>query len=233
MHPSPFSLPMLAPLLATVLAFLPPVAALRSRYPFWREPAGQVAACWLVMALVGLAQLLWFASGHSLARVPSTAFVTAVFPLMLVPPSLAWIGPAARRWRWPVCAAWLVVWMLAVVKIPDPRAFHALVSPVMALGMAVLSAVALAACVRRTTVADLRADCFWILVGHVVYFAASGFRGPLIEALVRRHWDSAVAVANGILLLYCAVYVVVARGMLLRASVSRKLPASTSIAEAA
>jgi hypothetical protein len=224
---------MLVPLLATVLAFLPPVAALRSRYPFRREPAGQVAACWLVMALLGLAQLLWFASGHSLARVPSTAVTTALFPLMLAPPSLTWIGPAAKRWQWHGCAVWLAFWAFAVVKVPDPRTFHAIVTPVMSLGMAAVSAAALAACVLRTTVADRRADWFWILLGHVVYFATSSFRGPLIEALVARHWNAAVAVSNGILLLYCAVYVVITRGMLLRPRASRRLAAPTSIAEAA
>jgi hypothetical protein len=205
-------------LLASALAFLPPAAALWTGRPLHRDPAGRVALAWLFMALAGVTQLVVYMVAPR-APVPVTLVVTGVFPVLLLPPTLAWIGGRARRVQWPVLGVWLALYVAVCLRmghLQQSREFKLLADPVMSAGMAVASAWALAAQVRRAPDQIGRADWFWILVAHVLYFAVMMFRMPLIEAAVARNWAAAIDVHNGVMLLHCAVYVLLARGMLLR-----------------
>jgi hypothetical protein len=105
---------------------------------------------------------------------------------------------------------------VAVVVLHESRPFKTIMDPLAAASLGALSALALAAQVRRTQTALARADWFWILTAQVMYFAVTLFREPVVEALVARDWGAVLAVNNAIVLLYSAAYVVTARGMLLR-----------------
>ena len=219
---------MISPLFSTFLpstisvgmAFLPPIAAVRARRSVLRDPAGQVALCWLVMALAGFAQFVGLLLKPGTA-IPVSFLVTALFPLLLLPPTLTWIGGSAKRAQWAILAVWAVVWVAAIVTLRDLRPFNLVVDPVMSSGLAVASALALAAQVRRAPARLLQADWFWILVAHVVYFVTMMLRMPIIETLVAHHWAASLEVHNGIMLLYSVLYVMIARGMLLRVSDER------------
>ncbi|AHG89103.1 hypothetical protein J421_1566 [Gemmatirosa kalamazoonensis] len=216
MPSSPLSPAFLAPTLATVAAFAPPAAAGWARRSFLGDPAGQVATCWLVTALVGLANFVAYFY-HWLPRsFPLFPFAFGVMPLLLAPPLLTWIGRDAARWRWAFVAAWLAITAALLAALGTGREFVVVMDPLMSALLAALSLWALAAQVRRAPASIARHDWFWILVGQVTYFATNMIRVPLVETLVARHWAAAIAVSNGIMLLYCVSYVVIARGMLVR-----------------
>jgi len=213
---SPLSLDMLPTTLATWTAFLPPAAALWRRRAVGRDRVTWLGAAWLVMAAIGcVGYLRYFVLGLS-PRTPLTYVVTALYLPLFLPPTLAWIGSRARRWQWPALAAWAVAWVVAVVLLHESRPFKTIMDPLAAATLGALSALALAAQVRRAPTAITRADWFWILTGQVMYFAVTLFREPVVEALVARDWGAVLAVNNAILLLYSAAYLVIARGMLLR-----------------
>jgi hypothetical protein len=142
--------------------------------------------------------------------------VTGLFPVLLLPPSLTWIGKQAKRLQWPVLGAWALVWAIAAVALGGTRQFATLIEPFMSTAMGVVSVWALAAQVRRAPRSLARADWAWILTGHIVYFATTMVRMPLMETLVAKHLAGQLQVHNGIMLLYTATYLVIARGMLLR-----------------
>ena len=221
MLPSPLAPTVLPATLSVATAFLPPLAALWARRSL-AEPAGRVAVCWLVMAAFGAFNMAWYYLGLPLPSLYSSEIVTAAFPVLLLPPTLRWIGGSARRWQWPALLVWLAVWGVGVVSFHDTREFKSIVESVMSAALCVASVWALAARIHESPSELRRTDWFWILTGHVMYFAINMFRGPLIEALVARHWGALLAVNAAILLLYSLTYVVIARGMLVRPAASSR-----------
>ena len=200
------------------LCVLAPSATATYRRRFGsHDPVGQVAFCWLIMALTEAAAISRYVVGFPPKSFDIAGVVFGLFPLLLIPPTLTWIGPRAARWRWPLLGAWCAVWA-AVFFAGTDRMIMATGFPLMSAGMCALSLWALAVRVpSHTHASDIRTQSwFWILVGHVVYFVANVFRGPLIETLVARHWDVVYHVHNGILLVYAASYLLVARGILQR-----------------
>jgi hypothetical protein len=215
MTPSPLSLDMLPTTLATWTAFLPPAAALWRRRAVGSDPAAWLGASWLLLALAGsITFVRFFLLGLS-PRTPLTYVITALYPPLFLSPTLSWIGGRAKRWQWPVLAAWAAAWVAAVVALHGARQFKTIMDPIAAAGLGALSVVALATQVRRAPTAIRRADWFWILTGQVMYFAVTFFREPILEALVSRDWGAVIAVNNAIMLLFTVAYLVIARGMLL------------------
>jgi hypothetical protein len=213
---SPLSPAMLPATIATWSAFAPPVAAVWARRDLLREPAGQVATCWAIMALAGITEFVgYFYLNRNLP--PVTLSVTVLFPLLLLPPTIDWIGGGMPRWRWPIIVAWSLVWSAAVAALHQTRVFGVVINPLMAALMAAMSAWALASQIRRAP-NHLRTDWFWILLAHVLYFVVMIFRVPLIESLVARHPDLLLPVDHAFQLLHCVVYALLARGMLLRST---------------
>lgn len=216
MRPSPLSLANLPTTIATFALFVPPVAAAWARRSP-REPAGQVALCWGVMGLLGFVSFArYFYFPEALRSFPVHALVLAALPILLLPPSFAWIGRGARRWLWPSIAAWAACAALLVATLGPTRALAAVGDPIMAIVMCTVTGLALGAQTRRAP-RDMREhDWFWILTGHLVYFATELFRMPLQESLVARHWNAGLAVHNGIMFVYCASYALITLGMLRR-----------------
>jgi hypothetical protein len=213
MAASPLSLTYVMTTLGAGAAFLPPLAAAWTRRFSLRTPAGQVAFCWLVMALAGaVGWVRYFVFGLA-PQTRISYLVTGLFPILLLPPTLTWIGRAAKRWQWPALAVWTVVWAVGAIGLLEVRLFRMLLDTPMSLAMGAVSLWALAAQVRRAPGRLLAADWCWILIGHVVYFAADMLRSPLLEALAARHWDMVIALHNGFMLLYVAIYLVIARGV--------------------
>jgi hypothetical protein len=215
---SPFSPVALPSTLAVLSAFLPTVAAIWARRSPLRDPVGHVAVCWFVMAVLGSVGFFEYFVFH---RTPSSSvivapLVTGLFPVLLLPPTLTWVGGVGKRLQWPVLGVWLLLWAVAAFAAGGTRRFTVVVDPFMSAAMGAASAWALAAQVRRAPRSLLNAPWLWILVGHVVYFTATMIRMPLIETLVAHHWAAGFEVHNGIMWLYTATYVVIARGMLLR-----------------
>lgn len=210
--------------LSVWVAFVPPAAALGARR-FRRDPVGQIAVCWLAMAILGFLQLArvlgWIPRGLPLGYVATTTF-----PLFLVPPSLTWIGRRAKRWQWPILAGWCALCVAAYVTFPTTREFRAVMSPLMALVMTTLSGMALASRVHLGRDPVRQADWFWILTAHVVYFTSDILRQPLLEALVASHYAALDWVADGLMLLYVGVYLMVGYGMLLREDAGTPPPPS-------
>jgi hypothetical protein len=181
-------------------AFLPPIAAVWNRRSFRREPAGQVAFCWLVMSIAGVVSMLQF------MRVMPRTFPLAVsvgllFPLLLVPPTLTWIGPAAKRRQSVVLGAWIAVCATLLVAID-------------------VSVAALGARARSAVGALHRQDWLWILTAHVMYFGAEMLRPPLMETLAGR-LDLGRLLQEGFLVVQLLVYVLLAWGMFQPSATSR------------
>jgi hypothetical protein len=220
-HASLFAWPLL---LSEGSALAPPLAALWARRSFRRDPAGQVAACWLVMWVMGLASLIQ--ALHWLPRtVPVNAAVTVLFPLLLLPPTLTWISPRARRWRWPLVAGWIGFCALMLAVVGNGRAFAMVIDPVMAAGMAVLSVAALGARVRVADGVVRAYDWFWILTAHAVYFALETLHRPLLETLAARQWSAVFPVQMGFMLADTMVYLLLAWAMLRPAVAPRPVSA--------
>lgn len=231
MRLSPFAPEALPATIATWVAFAPPVAAIAARRSFVHEPAGRIALCWLAMAVIGAVQFFgFFVFGTNVPVVGRT--IDILFPLLLLPPTLHWIGGSARRWQWPLLAGWVLLWLAGAVGLPGARPFRTIVEPVMSIGLGVATVWALAAQVQRAPWRLSRTDWFWILLAHVLYFVIGTVRAPLFEALVANHWDVRFQVYTGIQLLYCAVYLMLARGMMMRAPVSAP-PTMLSVSQVA
>jgi hypothetical protein len=193
-------------------AFLPPIAAAWNRRSFRREPAGQVAFCWLVMSIAGVVSMLQFM--HLVPRTfPLAATVGLLFPLLLVPPTLTWIGPAAKRRQPLVLGAWIAVCAVLVVAIDDRRELRLVSGPLSATVLAILSVAALGARARSAVGALQRQDWLWILTAHVMYFGAEMLRPPLMETLSGR-LDLGRLLQEGFLVVQLLVYVLLAWGML-------------------
>jgi hypothetical protein len=227
MPTSPLAPEHLASTVATVVAFAPPLAALYARRSL-REPAGQVAVCWFAMAVIGAGSFVRYHYPPALAGFPIVLVAYGLLPMLLLPPTLAWIGHGAPRWRWLAVGVWMVCVAGLVAALGTKRAFAAVASPLSGALMCAASGLSLASRVRAAPAAVRAHDWFWVLTGHVLYFTAGLVRMPLQEALVERHWAAVVAVNDGILLLFCVSYLLIARGLLLRAPV--EAPARTSTA---
>jgi hypothetical protein len=210
-----FSLPVPI-LLAALVAFAPALAAAWRHRWHPRDPLAQVAFAWLVMAVVGLAGILrWMTLGVPpwLSMVGSTE----LFPVLLLPVTLRWVGPSAFRWRWLIILAWVEMCMLAHHTLPDGRTFRLVMQPMMALMMTAASASALAARVLESRHRALSEEpWFWILTAHVAYFASDIWRQPLIETAVARWPSQPLAIHNGFMMLYTVLYLMIAWATMLR-----------------
>jgi hypothetical protein len=194
----------------------PLIAALIARRSLTRDPAGQIALGWGISTVGSLVKIV-------LTRVlGSQTLVAHRLELLLVTACLlygmtTWIDGVSRRTRWLVVGGWCVAWAFTL-PIAVRREFVLLTQPVQAAVILAVSGLALASRVRDAETSLARADWFWILTGHITYFSATLVRMPLQESLVQRHWDLGWPVHFGIMFVYSASYLVVARGMLLNAS---------------
>lgn len=197
-----------------VSMFVPAVAAAVVRRP-WRDPAARVAAAWFV---VGSGSVL--ALGQLVGAVPrswpvSTGMV-GLMPLLLLPPLLEWLHPAAaRRPARTALAVALVVaiaWGGGVAALGTGRPFRLVAHPVMSLALAATAVAALAATVRR----DARAGAdgrLWILGALTTYFLVAVLLKPLLETLLRASPASLFDVHLGIQLVDAGCYLAIARGV--------------------
>jgi hypothetical protein len=229
----PLSMTSVLTTLAVAAGFVPPLAAAWTRRFSLRTPVGQVAFCWLVMALAGVVGWVRLFVLGLQPQTPISFLVTGLFPFLLLPPTLTWIGREAKRWQWPALAAWAIVWAVGAAGLLDVRLFRMLLDAPMSLAMCAVSVWALAAQVRRAPSRLVVAGWYWILVGHVVYFAADMVRSPLLEALAARHWDMVIGVHNGFMLLFVAIYLVIARGVLLPSTADAGPAAPAPVRQAA
>lgn len=208
--------------LSVTSAFLPPVAALWRRRSLVHEPAGQVALGWLVMSLFGVATVLQFLRVLPRA-IPFGGLVALSFPLLLLSPTLAWIGPAAKRKQWVALGVWAALAVVLIVTHPERRQLRLVAAPTAFTTMAILSVAALGARARSAVGELRRQDWFWILTAHVMYFASEMLRAPLMETLSGR-LDLGAVLGRGFSLVHTSVYLMVAWGMLQPAPESPKTP---------
>jgi hypothetical protein len=197
----------------------PLIAALLARRSLARDPAGQIALGWGISTVGSLVKLaltrhylpdtLW---AHRLELLLVTAF--------LLYGTMAWIDGVSRRTRWLVIAGWCIVWAFTL-PIAVKREFALLTQPLQAALILTVSGLALASRVRAGDTRLARTDWFWILTGHITYFAMTLIRVPLQESLVQHHWNWGMPVHFAIMFVYSASYLVIARGMLLNASERR------------
>ena len=198
----------------TLTAFVPSIAAVWARRVSWRDPVGQVAIAWTVMAVVGALGPIRFYFGIGPA-LPIASLVFVLFPLLLLPPTMTWMGPRVARWRWWAMGAWCVVAAIALATLGSGRVLDTVAFPAMAAGMGALSGLAIASRVHGGPERISRQGWFWILTAHVIYFVTDIFRWPLLESLVERHWEFLFDINNGVLWIYAAIYVMIARGIVL------------------
>lgn len=215
MTPSPFAPDRLPTTAAAVLAFAPTAAALWARRSL-REPAGQIAVNWLLMALLGSVGFVRAYFLPTIPKPPTHTLVLGLLPLLLLPPTLTWAGRSAKRWQWPLMAAWAVCAVVLVAVLPDQRELATIGDPIMTALMAATTTAALASQVGNAPSAVGRRDWLWILTGHLLYFVAGMFRMPLMEVFVGQNGIATRAVNDGVMVLYSGAYLVIARGMLLR-----------------
>jgi hypothetical protein len=197
-------------LLAAAAELLPLAAAWRANRLRTGDPAGQVGITWAIMVLTYPLSLLGLALGELALVTWTTAFAGIALPLLLVPPLLTWIGPAAKRWQPLVLAAFALLTVGSLVVFGAGREFTLMSRTTAHTGLALLVLLMMAAQFRRAAnpqSAAVEPGWAWIAGGHLLYFLATVTGRSLLEALVARN-RSAVGVASAALFVAYAIAMV-------------------------
>jgi hypothetical protein len=215
-------------LLAAAAELMPLAAAWRANRLRASDPAGQVGITWAIMVLTYPLSLLGLATGVIALATWTTAFAGIALPLLLVPPLLTWIGPAAKRRQPWVLAAFAVLTVGTLVVYGTGREFTLMSRTTAHTGLALLVLLMMAAQFRRDANAQASAiepGWAWIAGGHLLYFLATLTGRSLLEALVARS-RSAVGVASAALFVaYALAMVAIAWGI----RVSAREPADPGV----
>ena len=216
-------------LLAAAAELMPLAAAWRANRLRTSDPAGQVGITWAIMVLTYPLSLLGLATGVIPLVTWTTAFAGIALPLLLVPPLLTWIGPAAKRRQPLVLAAFAVLTIGTLVVYGTGREFTLMSRTTAHTGLALLVLLMMATQFRRAANAQASAiepGWAWIAGGHLLYFLATLTGRSLLEALVARS-RSAVGVASaGLFVAYALAMVAIAWGIW----VSAREPADPGVA---
>jgi hypothetical protein len=197
----------------TITSLAPLLAAAIARRSIVGEPAGRIALGWGLSTAGTLVKM-----AQSRQYLPESLW-SSRFELLLVTAfllygTMEWIDGVSRRTRWLAIAGWCTAWAFSLL-LANRRELALVMQPIQAALILTVSGLALGSRVRGGDARLARADWLWILMGHITYFAAMLIRMPLMESLVRHHFSSGMAVHFGIMFVYSASYLVIARGMLL------------------
>ena len=217
--------------LVTVATALPLLGAWSAGRLSWRDPVGQVGIAWGTLFALAAVQVLGAYTGHMAYVSWGRVAVALLAPLLLVPPLLTWIGPAATRWQTPLLVL-LALTGIGVLLVVGPagrglslvyRTPTALLLAALALGM--LVAQARRAADPQGTPAE--PGWLWIGGGHLVYHLSTVIGRALAEFLFLVVGRSGTRDANmGLLLVYTATLAAIAWGQWKGRRVAPRAPAA-------
>jgi hypothetical protein len=192
------------------------VGAWAARRPVWSDPAGRVGLAWGVQFLCSLLQLYGVLSRQLVYTRVGLTLASVLLPVMLAPPLLRWIGPAAQRWQWAILGVTVGAALVVLGAFGQGREYTLFYTTPLYFGLLVLSVSFLIAQARRA--GDPQADTavpgwLWIGGGHLVYFVTFVVGRPLIEVLVSLGWSEAVGAHMGTMLVYSGAMAAVAWGI--------------------
>jgi hypothetical protein len=199
---------------------LPWLAARRAGRLRAGDPAGQVAIAWAVMDVCNLVQGAAYLAGRLEAITYATTFAGIALPLLLTPPLLTWIGPAAKRWQPAVLAGFAALTLGMVLAFGPGRESFLLSRTTAHTALAGLVLLMMATQFRRAAdphAAGAEPGWAWIAGGHLAYFLATLLGRAVIEALIARSYTVAAGATMALLLFYALTMVAISWGILVSA----------------
>jgi hypothetical protein len=195
--------------------FLPLLAAWRAGRLRAGDPAGQVGLAWAFMNVCTLVQAIGFLTRQGAVTQWGLVLAGIALPVLLVPPLLTWIGPAAKRRQAAVLAAFVLPLVGVLVAFGPGREFTLLSRTVAHTALAGLILLMLATNYRRAAnpQAVTEPGWAWIAGGHLAYFLATLVGRALIEALLARSVTAARPANTMLFLVYAASMFAIAFGI--------------------
>jgi hypothetical protein len=200
--------------------FLPLVAAWRTGRLRAGDPAGQVGLAWAFMNVCTVIQAVGFVTGHRPVTEWGLVLAGVSLPLLLTPPLLTWIGPAAKRWQPAVLAAFAALTVGALAVFGPGREYSLLSRTTAHAGLSALVLLMMATHLRRSANAQAAAaepGWAWIAGGHLAYFLATLIGRALVEALIAWSRMASRFTSDALLILYAASMIAMGWGILVGA----------------
>ena len=196
--------------------FLPLAAAWRAGRLRMVDPVGQIGVTWAFMNVCTFIQALGVVMERRAIREWGLALAGISLPLLLVPPLLTWIGPAAKRRQPWVLAAFASLSVGSLLAFGTGREFTLLSRTTAHAGLALLVLLMMATQFRRSAdpqAAAAEPGWAWIAGGLLAYFLATLVGRALAEALMARSVAAARSASAALSLAYVAAMVAITVGI--------------------
>ena len=196
--------------------FLPLAAAWRAGRLRPGDPAGQIGFAWAFMNVCTFIQALGVLLERRDVREWGLVLAGISLPLLLVPPLLTWIGPAAKRRQPWVLGAFALLGVGALAVFGTGREFTLLSRTTAHTGLAALVLLMMATQFRRSAdpqAATAEPGWAWIAGGLLAYFLATLVGRALSEALIGRSVVAATTTNRALLVTYAVSMVAIAGGI--------------------